>query len=95
MRAGHAPVHGRRSLPPLETDRLWFSRKHLLRGRAKLRSSGSMSIPHMLRHATGYALANEGTDTRLIQDFLGHASIANTVRYTKLAPGRLAAVRVR
>jgi site-specific recombinase XerD len=51
--------------------------------------------PHMLRHATGYALANEGTDTRLIQDFLGHASIANTVRYTKLAPRRLAAVRVR
>ena len=51
--------------------------------------------PHMLRHATGYALANEGTDTRLIQDFLGHASIANTVRYTRLAPGRLATVRVR
>jgi type 1 fimbriae regulatory protein FimB/type 1 fimbriae regulatory protein FimE len=51
--------------------------------------------PHMLRHATGYAMANEGTDTRLIQDFLGHASIANTVRYTKLAPGRLATVRVR
>ena len=46
--------------------------------------------PHMLRHATGYALANEGTDTRLIQDFLGHASIANTVRYTRAgarAPG--------
>lgn len=51
--------------------------------------------PHMLRHATGYALANEGTDTRLIQDFMGHASIANTVRYTKLAPARLASVRVR
>ena len=33
--------------------------------------------------------------TELIQDFLAHASIANTVRYTKLAPGRLAAVRVR
>jgi hypothetical protein len=31
----------------------------------------------------------------LIQDFLGHASIANTVRYTMLAPRRLAAVRVR
>jgi len=41
------------------------------------------------------ALANHGTDTRLIQDFLGHASISNTVRYTKLAPGRLAMVRVR
>jgi len=51
--------------------------------------------PHMLRHGAGHALANAGTDTRLIQDFLGHASIANTVRYTKLAPGRLANVRVR
>jgi hypothetical protein len=30
-----------------------------------------------------------------IQDFLCHASITNTVRYTKLAPGGLAAVRVR
>jgi site-specific recombinase XerD len=51
--------------------------------------------PHMLRHSAGHALANAGTDTRLIQDFLGHTSISNTVRYTKLAPGRLAGVRVR
>jgi site-specific recombinase XerD len=50
---------------------------------------------HMLQHATGHALANEGTDKRLIQDFLGHVSVVNTVRYTKLAPGRSAAVRVR
>lgn len=51
--------------------------------------------PHMLRHSAGYALANEGLDTRLIQEFLGHASINNTTRYTKIAPQRLAAVRVR
>lgn len=51
--------------------------------------------PHMLRHGAGHMLANEGTDTRLIQDFLGHRDIRNTVRYTKLAPARLAAVRVR
>jgi site-specific recombinase XerD len=51
--------------------------------------------PHMLRHGAGYDLANQGTDTRLIQDWLGHASISNTVRYTQLAPGRLASVRVR
>jgi type 1 fimbriae regulatory protein FimB/type 1 fimbriae regulatory protein FimE len=50
--------------------------------------------PHMLRHATGHTLANEGTDTRLIQDFYGHASIANTVRCTKLVPARLASVPV-
>ena len=49
-----------------------------------------MCTPHMLRHATGYALANEGTDTRLIQEFRGHASLANTVLYTKAASGRLA-----
>jgi site-specific recombinase XerD len=27
---------------------------------------------HMLRHATGYYLANKGCDLRLIQDYLGH-----------------------
>lgn len=44
--------------------------------------------PHMLRHATGYALANKGTDTRTLQSYLGHRSIQSTVRYTELAPGR-------
>jgi integrase len=44
--------------------------------------------PHMLRHATGYALANRGTDTRTLQSYLGHRNISNTVRYTELAPGR-------
>lgn len=39
--------------------------------------------PHMLRHACGYALANEGADTRLIQDYLGHRNIRHTVRYTQ------------
>jgi len=42
----------------------------------------------MLRHSTGYALANKGTDTRTLQAFLGHRSIQSTVRYTELAPGR-------
>jgi site-specific recombinase XerD len=37
---------------------------------------------HMLRHACGYKLANDGHDTRLIQDYLGHKSIMSTVRYT-------------
>lgn len=38
--------------------------------------------PHMLRHACGYALADLGRDTRLIQDYLGHRNIAHTVIYT-------------
>ena len=44
--------------------------------------------PHMLRHACGFKLANEGVDTRTIQAYLGHRSIQHTVRYTELAPTR-------
>ncbi|HVN89186.1 MAG TPA: tyrosine-type recombinase/integrase [Candidatus Binataceae bacterium] len=44
--------------------------------------------PHMLRHATGYYLANAGQDTRAIQLYLGHRNIQHTVRYTELASGR-------
>ena len=44
--------------------------------------------PHMLRHACGYKLANDGVDTRTIQAYLGHKSIQHTVRYTELAPTR-------
>ncbi|RYM64491.1 hypothetical protein BSQ98_10600 [Serratia liquefaciens] len=38
--------------------------------------------PHMLRHSCGYALADKGIDTRLIQDYLGHRNIQHTVTYT-------------
>ncbi len=44
--------------------------------------------PHMLRHSTGYKLANEGQDTRAIQLYLGHKSITHTVRYTELSSAR-------
>ena len=40
------------------------------------------------RHACGYALANAGHDTRLIQDWLGHRAIQHTARYTELCPTR-------
>jgi len=43
---------------------------------------------HMLRHSTGYKLANDGQDTRAIQGYLGHRSIVSTQRYTALAPNR-------
>jgi type 1 fimbriae regulatory protein FimB/type 1 fimbriae regulatory protein FimE len=49
--------------------------------------------PHMLRHGTGFKLANDGVDTRAIQDYLGHKSIANTVRYSRLSPERFKAFR--
>lgn len=44
--------------------------------------------PHMLRHACGFALADQGADTRLIQDYLGHRNIQHTVIYTAANPAR-------
>jgi integrase len=43
---------------------------------------------HMLRHSCGYKLANDGIDTRAIQDWLGHVSITHTTRYTALSQTR-------
>ena len=41
--------------------------------------------PHMLRHACGFKLANQGVDTRSLQHYLGHKNIQHTVRYTELS----------
>lgn len=62
--------------------------------RKMIRKSGEVAElqfpvhPHMLRHGCGYYLAAKGIDTRAIQDYLGHANIHHTVRYTQLAPQR-------
>ena len=44
--------------------------------------------PHMLRHACGFKLANDGHDTRALQHYLGHKNIQHTVRYTEMALDR-------
>jgi integrase len=44
--------------------------------------------PHMLRHACGFKLANDGHDTRALQHYLGHKNIQHTVRYTEMSPDR-------
>jgi site-specific recombinase XerD len=49
---------------------------------------GFKAHPHMLRHACGYKLANDGKDTRSLQAYLGQRNIQHTVRYTELAPNR-------
>jgi type 1 fimbriae regulatory protein FimB/type 1 fimbriae regulatory protein FimE len=37
--------------------------------------------PHMLRHACGSKLADDGQDTRAVQHYLGRKNIQHTVRY--------------
>ncbi len=44
--------------------------------------------PHMLRHACGFKLANDGVDTRALQDWLRHSNIQHTTRYTELTSKR-------
>jgi site-specific recombinase XerD len=53
-----------------------------------LRTNTFLVHSHMLRHACGFKLANDGHDTRAIQAYLGHRSIMSTVRYTALTPNR-------
>jgi site-specific recombinase XerD len=47
-------------------------------------------VRHMLRHSTGYKLANDGHDTRSLAHYLGHRNLQSTARYTALAPDRFA-----
>lgn len=69
----------------LSRKRCPISRQHffaIIREAGKLAGLNINTHPHMLRHACGYALADNGVDTRLLQDYLGHRNIQHTVRYT-------------
>ena len=92
VRAIEAWLKVRRSNPGAKSDWLFLSRQgrpltrqriHQLISDLGVKAGIAVSShPHMLRHACGFALADRGIDTRLIQDYLGHKNIRHTVRYT-------------
>lgn len=67
---------------PLSRKTVWLA----IRNYGELAGLSLPAHPYMLRHGCGFALAEQGADTRLIQDYLGHRNIQHTVIYTSTNP---------
>lgn len=70
---------------PISRDFVW----RRIKLRAKAVGIAKNISPHTLRHTYATHLLDHGADLRVIQEMLGHATIASTDRYTHVSKVRL------
>jgi integrase/recombinase XerD len=63
----------------------------MIKNYAKRAGISKNIFPHTLRHSFATHLLDNGADLRVIQEMLGHASIASTDRYTHISQTKLQA----
>jgi integrase/recombinase XerD len=64
----------------------------IVRGYGDKVGLGDRLTPHVLRHSCATHMLDHGADIRVVQELLGHASIATTQVYTRVSTERLRVV---
>lgn len=75
---------------PFRAIRYANFRNAWLKARKRAAMEGDRDVvPHILRHTCASRLAQAGVDIKRIQEFLGHRTLAMTLRYAHLCPSHL------